>query len=175
MRIRARLWVLAVACGLTLCACPGMGDLLGIGDAAPALSILQWIQGDPVDVTETSGEHVYVVEFFSTGCSYCVDSTEHLTELQQEREDEGLIVVAISTQDASEVTAFLQQTDVTMGYRVAVDNHGATWDAYMEASGWVGVPTVFVIDQNGLIAWIGRPSDSALDDVLDSLVPNTAR
>src|SRR5690606_14871410 len=57
-----------------------------------------------------------------------------------------------------------------MDYSVAVDVPGQkTWQDWMIASGQRGIPTTFVIDAKGQIAWIGHPF-AGLDFVLEQVI-----
>jgi hypothetical protein len=56
-----------------------------------------------------------------------------------------------------------------MGVRVAIDGTKAMENSWMRASGAQGIPTTFIIDQAGRVAWIGHPMrmDEPLSQVLD--------
>ena len=56
-----------------------------------------------------------------------------------------------------------------MNYTVAVDPNGKVGEGYMGAFNQRGIPTAFVIDGNGKIAWIGHPM-GGLDEVLENVV-----
>jgi tetratricopeptide (TPR) repeat protein len=55
-----------------------------------------------------------------------------------------------------------------MGYTVAFDKEGKTEASYMQAAEQFGIPTAFVVDKSGRIAWIGHPADS-LEEVLTEI------
>jgi hypothetical protein len=56
-------WVLA---SLTVLAAAGALQAGELGSQAPALSISEWVKGEPVDVSKADGKHFYVVEFWAT-------------------------------------------------------------------------------------------------------------
>jgi thiol-disulfide isomerase/thioredoxin len=161
---------------------------LEIGNTAPALSIEKWIKGEPVTGFEKG--RVYVVEFWATWCGPCMMSMPHLTELQKEYKAKGLTVIGVASpgwerpQSKGEkqgdkpddkavtpldlVETLVKDKGDTMGYTVAWDKDGATNNAYMKAARQRGIPTAFVVDQKGNIAWFGRPLDIdyVIEDVL---------
>src|SRR5262245_40700130 len=63
---------------------------LKVGDAAPALAIGDWVQGEPVTGFEKG--KVYVVEFWATWCGPCRKSIPHLTKLQAENREAVTII-----------------------------------------------------------------------------------
>lgn len=144
---------------------------LKIGDPAPSLEIESWIKGEPV--TEFRSGHVYVVEFWATWCPPCKKSIPHLTELQKTYEDAATII-GISAKDANgesldKVAKYVTSAGKSMEYTVAFDDGSKTNQAYMVAARQRGIPTAFVVDQQGKIVWIGHPL-MGLDDVLERVV-----
>ena len=143
---------------------------LSAGDPAPALSIEKWVKGDAVTGFEKG--KVYIVEFWATWCGPCKVSMPHLSELQKENKSKGLTIIGISSigwrDELSKVEEMVKEKGETMGYTVGWDKDGQTNTAYMKASKSRGIPTSFVIDQKGTIAWIGHPMqlDYVIDDVL---------
>jgi len=69
------------------------------------------------------------------------------------------------------VEKFVSEKGEVMGYRVAFDGDGKTFDAYMKASGSRGIPTAFVVDKSGKLAWIGHPM--RMDGPLAEIVEGT--
>src|SRR6185369_3029052 len=143
---------------------------LSIGDAAPALSVEKWVKGDAITGFEKG--KVYIVEFWATWCGPCKASMPHLSELQKEYKSKGLTIIGMAStgweKELSKVEEMVKDKGDTMGYTVAWDKDGATNNAYMKASKQRGIPTSFVVDQKGNLAWLGHPMqlDFVIDDVL---------
>lgn len=142
---------------------------LSIGDPAPKLQVDDWITGEAV--TDYSAEHFYVVEFWATWCVPCIQSMPHLSELAEQYEDKGLIVVALTNDGPSnsldKVEKFAAGKGKEFKFRYAFSQSQANMQAFMDAAGQKGIPCSFVIDRKGCIAYIGRPTD--LDYVLSRL------
>lgn len=145
----------------------GQRSKLAPGDAAPAIDVAEWVKGDPV--TLESG-NVYVVEFWATWCGPCRKAMPHLTELQERYEQDGLIIIGISYEEADVVKRFVSSQDEMMGYRVAVDKSSRTKRAYMDAAGIDGIPASFVIDRRGQVQFVGNPHDEEFEHVLEAVM-----
>jgi len=153
---------------------PLAGAKLSVGDPAPALKNGNWIQGDPVAAFDTN--HVYIVEFWATWCGPCRASIPHLNQLWQQYKDKGVVAIGqdIWEEDDSGVSKFVKDMGTNMTYRVALDDKktdpkGTMATTWMAAAGRDGIPTAFVVDKHGRIAWIGHPMDlqeSVLDQIL---------
>ncbi len=142
---------------------------LKAGDAAPALSVTNWVKGDAVTGFEKG--RTYVVEFWATWCGPCIASMPHLSELQAEYQKKGLVIIGVSAKDPNnsleQVTEMVKDKGDGMGYTVAFDGEKKTNEAYMKASGQRGIPCSFVVDQKGTIAYIGHPL--FLDGVIEKV------
>jgi len=155
---------------------PGAGSAssgltLGLGDAAPPLEIATWIKGDPVDLAKGRNKSVYVIEFWATWCPPCVMSIPHLTEIQKRYRNKNVVVVSITDEPPRLVTQFVRKQGDKMGFTVACDKEQKTTVSYLFASGQTGIPTTFIVDRKGKIAWIGSPFD--MDQVLEAVVAGT--
>ncbi|MCH8853054.1 MAG: redoxin domain-containing protein [Planctomycetes bacterium] len=144
------------------------GPTLSLGDAAPALEIAAWIKGDPVDLAKGLNKNIYVVEFWATWCPPCVQSIPHLTDIQKRYRDKNVVVVSITDEPPPLVTQFVQKQGDKMGYTVACDKEQKTHGSFMYAAGQMSIPTTFIVDRKGKIAWIGSPFD--MDRVLEEIV-----
>lgn len=155
-----------VICGLA--AASASAQTLGVGDPAPKLHIDTWVKGDAVDLTTGKGKNVYVIEFWATWCPPCVMAIPHLTEVQKKYKDKNVVMVSVSDEPKQVVTKFVRQQGDKIGYTVAIDKQQKTHQAYMNASGQMGIPTSFIVDRQGKIAWIGSPysMDRVLEDVV---------
>jgi len=148
---------------------------LKIGDPAPAFKAARWIKGTPVTALEKG--KVYVVEFWATWCGPCRETIPHLTEMSKKLGDKATFVgVDIWERGSDEaaidkaVDTFVKEMGDKMGYNVCrdtADKHMAT--TWMKAAGRNGIPSAFIVDATGTVAWIGHPMaklDIALDEIL---------
>jgi thiol-disulfide isomerase/thioredoxin len=155
--------VLAAGLILSLAAAARAEGPLSVGDPAPKLQVKEFVKGEPVKKLEK--DKLYVVEFWATWCGPCRESIPHLTKLQKEHKDVVFIGVSVSEQDFDKVKPFVQEMGDLMDYRVAIDavpegktaEDGAMNKTWMEAAEQSGIPTAFVVDKDGKIAWIGHP------------------
>ena len=158
---------------------------LMVGDKAPALTVSKWVKGEPVTGFEKG--KTYIVEFWATWCGPCKVSIPHLTEMQHKNKDVKIIGVSVWENDQSLVEPFAKdEMGDKMDYTVAMDEIPAPTDNtpkaaraaasngkmaknWMEASGAGGIPTAFIVNGEGKVAWIGHPMakmDEALEKVL---------
>lgn len=154
----------------TLLAAPLAAADLGLGDAPPALDV-HWVKGEPV--TAFASGQVYVVEFWATWCPPCRKSIPHLSGLQAKYGDDVAIVgVSVWEEDPAAVEPFVEKMGDKMAYRVAKDvvegDEGHMAKSWMQAAGQDGIPTAFIIDRKGRIAWIGHPME--MDEPLERVV-----
>ncbi len=161
-----------VSSGATPVAAPAI--TLAEGDPAPPLAPGAWIKGSPVKQFDKG--KIYVVEFWATWCGPCKISIPHLTELQKKYPDVTFIGQDVSEPDQSAVAPFVAQMGDQMDYRVAVDDvsqspEGKMNTTWMEAAGQNGIPTAFLVDKDGRIAWIGHPME--LEPYLQKLLAGT--
>jgi thiol-disulfide isomerase/thioredoxin len=144
-----------------------------LGDPAPPLKVKEWVKGDPVNLKDGKGEKIYVVEFWATWCGPCIRGIPHLTELQKEYKDKGVVFIGISSSDKNlkTVKSFVKEMGDNMAYTVAYEESGSTptSDAYMKAFKKNGIPQCFVIDKKGLIVWEGHPM-FGLDAVIKKIL-----
>jgi len=152
--------LLAVTAGITfnLAAEP----TLKVGDPAPKLQPGKWVQGEPVKDFQKG--KAYIVEFWATWCPPCRASIPHLNETYTKFKDKGLIVIGQDCweHDDSLVAPFVTKMGDKMTYRVALDDKtsdkkGQMAKTWMEAAGRNGIPSAFLVDKKGVIAWIGHP------------------
>jgi len=147
---------------------------LKVGDPAPKLQVAKWAQGEPVK--EFQNGTTYMVEFWATWCGPCRESIPHLNEIQNRYKDKGLVVIGQDSfeRDESLVAPFIKKMGDKMTYRVAMDDKeeskkGKMAETWMTAAGQNGIPTAFLVDPNGKIAWIGHPmtlQDSVIEQVI---------
>ncbi len=136
-----------------------------VGTVAPTLQVSRWVQGEPVKAFERG--KAYVVEFWATWCGPCRTSIPHVNELYAKFKDKGLVVIGqnVWENDAAGVEPFVKEMGAKMTYRVALDqvpegkdsHEGKMAQTWMAAADQHGIPTAFLVDKQGRIAWIGHP------------------
>ena len=157
-------------------AAPVTAATLKVGDKAPALSVQNWLKGEPVSSFQPG--RTYVVEFWATWCHPCRDVIPHLTDVQTLFNDKNVTVVGISTSEQNgleDLTPFIEKMGAKMSYTVGFDGSGATENAWMRASGNSAIPTAFIVSSDGRVAWIGHPTHpkGEMDDVLSQVAEGT--
>jgi thiol-disulfide isomerase/thioredoxin len=146
---------------------------LYVGDKAPDIAVSKWVKGDPVTGFEKG--KIYVVEFWATWCGPCKVSIPHLTELQKENKDVKFIGVSVWENDPAGVEPFVKDMGEKMEYTVAMDDVPAAADGdakavrtasmngkmaknWLAAAGQNGIPSAFIVNGEGKVAWIGHPA-----------------
>ena len=143
---------------------PAAEPTLKAGDPAPKLQTGKWVQGEPVKGIEKG--KAYIVEFWATWCGPCRQSIPHLNEKYLKYKDKGLVVIGQDCweRDETKVAPFVQSMGDKMTYRVALDDKsnggkGKMAETWMDAAGRNGIPSAFLVDTKGMIAWIGHPME----------------
>lgn len=163
----------AVAVGLSGAA---LGQTkLAPGSKAPAIKVAKWFKGKQVPTLEPG--KVYVVEFWATWCGPCRTSIPHLTELAKKYAGKVTFVgVSVWERDKdyiAKVDKFVKDMGDKMVYSVAADDAAGTMaKTWMSAAGEQGIPSAFVVDKQGRVAWIGHPM-ADLGPTLDKVLAGT--
>jgi thiol-disulfide isomerase/thioredoxin len=153
---------------------PASSGKLAIGDQAPALEVEKFLKGDAITGFEKG--RVYVVEFWATWCGPCIQAMPHISKLQKQYKDTVTIVGVNIWEDReyndktfAKAADFVKEQGDRMAYTVAYDGAAKKMDSnYMKAAGRNGIPSAFVVNQDGHIAWMGHPMwlDAVLADVV---------
>ena len=151
---------------------------LHVGDPAPPLVIAKWAKGEPVKELGHGG--VQVVEFWATWCGPCKQRIPHLTELAKKYQGKAAFIGVDSFEHVpdpetcyTKVGKFVDDFGDKMNYHVAIDGvDGTMAKTWMMAAAQPGIPTAFVVDQSGKIAWIGHPM-MGLDEVVGKVIDGT--
>jgi thiol-disulfide isomerase/thioredoxin len=150
---------------------------LKVGDSAPAIKVAKWVKGDAVPSLDKG--KIYVVEFWATWCGPCKVSIPHLTELHKKFGDKATFIGVSSFENKWDgVEPFVKSEGDQMDYDVAMDKIDKPTDRegfmaknWMDAAKQNGIPTAFVVDKEGKVAWIGHPME--LEGPLTKIVDGT--
>ncbi|RZL04384.1 MAG: cytochrome c biogenesis protein DipZ [Rubrivivax sp.] len=125
-------------------------------DMAPAapefIGIGPWLNSPPLSLKALRGQ-VVLVEFWTYGCSNCVNTLPHIQRWHERYARQGLKVVGVHTPEF----AFERSPDNVrqairrhgLSYPVALDNQYKTWNAYGNRY-W---PALYLIDRQGRIVF----------------------
>ena len=150
---------------------------LAAGAAAPPLRLGEFLRGPALERFEPG--HIYALEFWATWCGPCIGAMPHLSELQARYAERGVTILGVDvwedkgpvTATTEAVRAFVAKRGSALTYPVALDADGAMARTWLDAAGVTGIPSTFVVDRAGKLAWIGHPD--ALELVLDELLAST--
>ncbi|MER9052401.1 TlpA disulfide reductase family protein [Mesorhizobium sp. M0910] len=153
--------------------------VLQMGSPAPSIKVEDWLRGEPLANFQPG--KVYIVEFWATWCELCMAEMLDLMRLQEKYRDSGLEVVGVAAnEDAAtaveartKLDAWLTEKCSHLSYRIAFDHTGEMNKLWMNPSFSVGIPTSFVVDRDGHIAFTGHPSQ--LDEVLSKVLNGSWR
>jgi len=152
-----------------------------IGKPPPPVRVGEWIRGTPIQEFETG--RVYVVDFWATWCSPCRAAIPHLTRLA-EKYPGKIEVIGISISEKQDrpgatnhfatVRDFVRRMGDRMNYRVAVDSADQemhrTW---FRPAGTAGIPTAYIIDRKGLVAWVGIGTPAVVERIAVEVLKGT--
>ncbi|MCK1641499.1 TlpA family protein disulfide reductase [Bradyrhizobium sp. 157] len=151
--------------------------VLRMESEAPPIKVQSWLRGQPLRSFQRG--KVYIIEFWATWCEACVEAMAHLVRLQEEYRDRGLEVVGVAASEEAptldeartKLDAWLTEKVPKLGYPIALDYSGEMNKLWMEPSSSLGIPTSYVVDRDGRIAFIGHPTelDSVLAKVLNGI------
>ncbi len=101
---------------------------------APELKNTVWLNTDkPLRLADLRGK-VVLLEFWTFDCINCQHTLPAMKDFYAKYADQGLVVIGDHypefsfERDVNNVRSFVQQNGIK--YPVAIDNDGATWDAY---------------------------------------------
>jgi len=142
-----------------------------LGKPAKPIDDLNYLQGKPVDVTRPGS--IKVVEFWATWCAPCKTAIPHLNkiykDLKAQHGDKIQFVGITDENDEAKIKAFVEEDMAgNMDYAVAIDAKQALSgaDAYPRA----GIPSAYLVDQEGTIAWSGHPKSPEFETTLYQLL-----
>ncbi len=144
---------------------------LWIGSAAPELQLAHFPRGEAITSLEPG--QTYVVEMWATWCGPCIAAFPHLAELQKKYEGK-LNVIGVNIWEQAEgeervelINDFVAE-HTEMQYTVAIEEGTAMADTWMKPANRNGIPSAFIVDGEGRVAWMGHPM--AMDEPLDEII-----
>lgn len=128
------------------------------GDTAPELKIDRWVAGDAKAIT---AGRVHMVIFWSASDASSVIYGNLWSAVQRILSDQVTVIGVTRDEDARvrQFTRMMEFAGSRVEYNIGIDQNSQTWRDWMERAGRTRLPTVFMIDKNQKIAYIGDPSE----------------
>jgi thiol-disulfide isomerase/thioredoxin len=134
---------------------------------APAVSVGEWVKGSPATLGDLRGR-VILLEFWATWCEPCREMFPKLKSLHDKFAGRALEIIALTrfymshpgTPDSREQELELISRAVAehdLNFRVGVMDDERAQEIY----GATGLPTLFIIDRQGLVRWAGHVNEDA--------------
>lgn len=126
-----------------------------IAEEAPSLGPIGWIGDEPPSYPthEKSGEYIFVVEMFASWNRESTQSLELLKAIAEQHSKAKVLVLAISNEELETVGPIAEQLKIP-GLHFGLDVDVVATNNFADD---VDIPVLYVIGQDGKIAWKGNP------------------
>lgn len=139
-----------------------------IEEKAPKINITDWVKNMPDD-TNLEGKYI-VLEFWATWCGPCIAAVPHMNELQGKMENPNVLFISITDESVDKINRTLERIDFNSS--VVTDTTKQTQVEFGDGKkGLEAYPMTILIDNEGIIKWIGGPNQLSLE-ILDRFLHN---
>ena len=141
---------------------------ISVNKNSPKITITDWIINTPKD---KDLENKYIVlEFWATWCGPCINAVPHLNKIQEKFNQKNLYFISITDESIEKVNRIAKRikfnsivvSDQTKKTQIGFGNGKDDVAAY---------PMTVLIDNNGIIKWIGIPeelNEKIINEFLDN-------
>jgi len=133
---------------------------VSVGSVAP-LWTLPTPDGGTLSLEDLRGK-VVIMDFWATWCGPCRQVMPHLQSVHESHGDE-LVVIGVNSWENADPMAFMAENGYT--YQVVLEGDEVAQQYFVE-----GIPTFYVIDQEGNVAFHAVGSDPANAEALDEIL-----
>ncbi|MEA3369645.1 MAG: TlpA disulfide reductase family protein [Candidatus Ratteibacteria bacterium] len=127
------------------------------------LFVLPDFEGDIVSLEDMIGKKIILLNFHTLNCPYCLTMLPGLNELYENYKGEMEIVSVYIDESGPRLKSFVKKRDIR--YYVLLDSKQQVAYQY----GILGVPSLFVLDLEGEIRYLGHDSKKA-EEVMKKLI-----
>ncbi|MCD8511500.1 MAG: thiol-disulfide oxidoreductase ResA [Bacillus sp. (in: Bacteria)] len=140
--------------------------LVDAGDVAPNF-VLKDLDDNSIELKDLNGKGIYM-NFWATYCSFCRQKMQYLKDHYEEYREKGVEIVSVNVNESKlQVERHKDRFDIN--YRLFLDRNSLVTNAY----GVVSLPTVFLIDENGIVIerQLGAKTEEQVLEALERLIP----
>ena len=120
---------------------------LSLGDMAPEFEAKR-LNGSTFRLADYRGKKAVLIDFWATWCSPCIDEIPTIKRIAETYRDQGLEVVGVSLDhDEQALRDFVKEENLS--YVQVFDKEKS--DAIAKSYGVWGIPSVFLVNKNGVI------------------------
>jgi peroxiredoxin len=139
---------------------------LAVGDKAPSFQGVT-LSGKPVSLADAKEAKAMVLIFWTTWCPYCQVAIPIFKEAYAKYAPMGVLFFALNPgRNDSLKKVELYTAKHELPYPVVYDEHAEIARLF----GIQGVPTVFIVDPEGVIRYIGNEVGPELGSIIDSIM-----
>ena len=121
-------------------------NFLKIGQVPPKLDFKEAGTLNPENYNTDFKNTVFIIDFWATWCSPCIESIPHMNEIEQKFSGRKVKFISITYEPDSVVKSFLK--DHSMKSEIGLDNDFKLFRSY---NAWA-IPNVVMINSKGIIA-----------------------
>lgn len=121
-----------------------------VGQQAPNFTLAD-LEGNEVSLADFEGRPV-IINFWATWCGPCRIEMPELQETYEERQEEGLAILAVNMEETPEMVRRFFYDDLRLTFTPLLDRDGDVTDLY----GVFNLPTTYFVNPEGTIAAVHR-------------------
>lgn len=173
LKSKAYIFILLCIISFSVSAQEDSSQQLKMGDSAPPLRVRSWLKGTPVTGFEKG--KIYVVDFWATWCRPCKAAMPRFSTLARRYQNKAtFLAIDVYEKKSTSLTAikaFVDGMGHQMDFAVAMQDSDYMAHDWVDASGEHSIPSTFVVNAEGKIAWMGHPKN--VEVVLSKVINNT--
>ena len=142
-----------------------------LAQPAPELKIAAWLN-TKANMPDNLKGKIVLIDFWTVSCGPCVAALPAVQKISEQFAGQGVVVVGLhgSESNTELVNSFVRAHNLT--YPIAIDMDDPTHQTFgqtMSGYGVLGIPTVAVLDRQGVVRYLNSGLDGALKVITDLL------
>ena len=142
-----------------------------LAQPAPPLNTTAWLNTKAKMPEELKGK-IVLLDFWTVSCGPCVAALPAVQQISEQYAGWGVVVVGLHGSEANTelIASFVRAHHLT--YPIAIDADDPTHQTFgqtMRAFGVVGIPTVAVLDRQGVVRYLDSGLEGAVKVIADLL------